>query len=432
MEGWEFDEFTSPEYEEIDRADASRKTRVTSPSIEDKDLVTTNVALLERSQFIWFVGRVASRGIDNYNLWDAIDETVGRMQNIEPSEVTRLLQAYAYGPKDVASAGFEKLISGVPANIERYKDEQIARIVYALCKRGASYPKQFDFFLSEVLERLTKMRGHQLMRIASSVEFSPGVDVDMLVLLAKQIIKYTSTLNAKQFAQYVRLIVKLNLHTQPAMIDKLNTVYKKKLRRWNDPQCILESGYPLFLHDIMKTSALTTWLQQLFYLKLPLDGGDTIATSNLSQMIIVDYSLRYDRTAVLNSKAKRILEKVRDMELTPQDTSNLLELPYVFEDLVQICGELEVLLHPVIVGPYYLELADPLTKRVLEWDRNWDRYPPYRRFEMQDFATRKHRYLLNLGWTTLKMSLHDFTGLDALGRHAYVHQFVDEHALPRK
>merc|ERR1719158_239950 len=272
MEGWEFDEFTSPEYEEIDRADASRKTRVTSPSIEDKDLGTTNVALLERSQFIWFVGRVASRGIDNYNLWDAIDETVGRMQNIEPSEVTRLLQAYAYGPKDVASAGFEKLISGVPANIERYKDEQIARIVYALCKRGASYPKQFDFFLSEVLERLTKMRGHQLMRIASSVEFSPGVDVDMLVLLAKQIIKYTSTLNAKQFAQYVRLIVKLNLHTQPAMIDKLNTVYKKKLRRWNDPQCILESGYPLFLHDIMKTSALTTWLQQLFYLKLPLDG----------------------------------------------------------------------------------------------------------------------------------------------------------------
>lgn len=217
-------------------------------------------------------------------------------------------------------------------------------------------------------------------------------------------IAYNVTLNAKQFAQYVRLIVKLNLHTQPAMIDKLNTVYKKKLRRWNDPQ----------------------------YLKLPLDGGDTIATSNLSQMLIVDYSLRYDRTAVLNSKAKRILEKVRDMELTPQDTSNLLELPYVFEDLVQICGELEVLLHPVIVGPYYLELADPLTKRVLEWDRNWDRYPPYRRFEMQDYATRKHRYLLNMGWTTLKMSLHDFTGLDALKRHSYVHQFVDEHALPRK
>eukprot|EP00397_Hematodinium_sp_SG-2012_P015308 GEMP01015585.1.p1 GENE.GEMP01015585.1~~GEMP01015585.1.p1 ORF type:complete len:532 (-),score=94.19 GEMP01015585.1:691-2286(-) len=437
MEGWDFEELiVSAEDEEVGRLEErlhGATNHHVPPPIEDKDLVTTNVRSLERGQFIWFVGRVATKRIDNYNLWESIDETVMIMQNLEPSEVTRLLQAYAYGPKNVATTGFEKLLTSVPANCERYKDEQIVRLLYALCKRGASFPKQLDFFLSEVLERLTKMRGHQLLRVASALEFTPGVDTDMLVLLSKQIITYATTLDAQQFAKYVRLVVKLNLHSQAAMIDKLNTVYKKKLRRWTNPQWILESGMPLFLYDIMKTSTLTTWLQQLSFTRLPIEGDNSkLATANLSQMMIVDLALRHDRTVVLNDKAKRLLERVRNLELQPQETKSLYELPFVFADLVQHCEELQVLLHPVIVGPYYLELADPLTKRVVEWDRNWEQYPPYRRFEMQDYATRKHRYLEHMGWTTIKIPLHHFYGLDALAQRAYLHQFINDHKLPRE
>lgn len=430
----------------------------TPPPFPDDVLTSTDPRTLPRDQLVWAVGRAATLGLNDDRLWRRFGEaitTLGEAQ-LSPSEVCRLIQAFAYAPQGAPldDTQLQKLLRSFARRVREYNDERLTRLIYGYgklaAKRRLGTDKFLDFVASEVVERARTLRGWRKTRILRSVWHLKGTSDDFRIVLVGQVMEHVASLDSAAFRDFVPMVLELNFHQRAGVVDKLNTAYKRKLHGWRAPELLLRSGLDMALHDLMKTGTLATWLLRLHELGVAItleDGAReqemetsvreerlaSTVTQNLQALKLVEMCLRHERPsqlATLPPQVQNLLSRARLAALEPPEDFDLLELPFVHAELRKLLKEVGVFLHPTIFGPYLLDLADPLGRVVLEWDTAWALYPPWRRWQHEAFARRKHFNLRKEGWRVLCLPLPAFQALQSReAKVDFIRQFIDAHEL---
>lgn len=477
-EGGDFD------WEEVVAAPAGRPAPRPAP-LSDEALAAVDASGLSREVLVWAVGRAATLRLQDERLWRGFGKALAAIGEVEltPSEMCRLMQALGYAPPEAPldQRQLQRLLKAFAAKAAKYSDEQIMRIVYGYsklaAKRRLSMQRFLDFATSEVAER-TEMPGWRKLRILQAVAPLPGATRDFKSLLATQVLAEFDNLDTESIRVLVPLLVELGIHERAGVVDRLNKLYKRKVLTYKTPDLILRSGLPLLLHDLLTTKMVAMWLVQLYELRIPVTAdmvavskpmpisasgiaelagvgrhrrqddrksddaafgnGEFLekrATANLEALKMVELCLRHERPEVLASlsqKAQHLLTVARRTPLAPPQDFGMLELPFVFAGLGKLFRSMGVLLHPTVYGPYLLELADPLSRVVVEWDTNWELYPPWRRFQHAHYVRRKHLHLRAEGWQVLHVPLAEFQALaDRDAQLAFLERFVEDRDLER-
>jgi len=269
-------------------------------------------------------------------------------------------------------------------------------------------------------------------------------------MLAGQVMRKVETLDLESLRAFAPMLVELRFHERPGVVDRLNTVFKRKLHAYKAPDLVLYCGLSLLLCDVMKTTTLALWLLRLADMEIPITlmpsggsgGGATWrdvpadarrVTANLEALKLAEMCLRHERSstlATLPPKALHLLSLARETPLEPPEDYEMLELPFVFAEPKRLLQEAGLLLHPTLYGPYLLELSDPLGRVAVEWDASWTLYPPWRRARHKEYVTRKHAHLRAEGWRLLCLPLAEFQALE--GREAraeHLRRFAERHDL---
>ncbi len=156
-------------------------------------------------------------------------------------------------------------------------------------------------------------------------------------------------------------------------------------------------------------------------------------TYTLRALKEAELHLRYEEPDALLSlpaSSKDVLERARKQPLVIKDSHEIPEYPFVLEELVAHFTKLNVKLINCIHGPYLLDLADPVSKVLIEWDQNWMMYPPHRRFVQEAFTKRKHRMLAHEGWKVLLVEMKEFNSMqNNEEKRAYLQRFINSHEL---
>ena len=426
--------------------------------VSDEDLANVNLLTMARDEVVWAVGRAATIGVSpEARLWQDVPHAIlalGGAGELTPSEVCRLLQALAYAPVDAPlnQSLLQKLFKVFALRAKDYSDERLMRVVYAYgklaAKRGIKQTRFMDFATSEIVERDKTLRAWRKVRILEAVGSLPEAGPEFKTVLVGQIMKTgLKNLDAECMGRFIHMVVDTKYHERAGTVQRLNSIYQLKLKhvRFNNPELILVLGLPMFLHDLMKTSVLTRWLDRLARLRLPVEAGSaprtrarppvapgeallrkrprsydlgpvdsTTAAKNLEGLKLIELVLRHERPSILQSltpAALQLLSSAREMQLQPPEDHQMLELPHVYAEPSRLFQKLGILLYPTICGPYLLELADPLGCLVVEWDTGWLLYPPWRRARHQEFVLRKHLHLRAEGWKVLTLPLAEFQQL---------------------
>lgn len=264
-------------------ASVPRRLEKKPPPLTDEGLVNADLSRLQRDEVIWAAGRAATLGISDVSFWTNVASAVAAMgeADLSPSEVCRLVQAFAYAPVEapLEDAQLRRLFKAFSNRAPDYNDERISRLAYGYgklaAKRGLSMPRFFDFVTSEVVERGRTMKGWRKVRILQALGHLPAASEEFRTILVGQIMNDLRSLDAMCLASFAPMLPKLGFHTRPGVLEQLNAAFKKKLKHTNfgDPDLILRSGLPLLLYDLMKTSVLIKWLERLDHLRLPLSVG---------------------------------------------------------------------------------------------------------------------------------------------------------------
>mmetsp|Transcript_81605 Transcript_81605/g.150226 ORF Transcript_81605/g.150226 Transcript_81605/m.150226 type:complete len:338 (+) Transcript_81605:29-1042(+) len=313
----------------------------------------------------------------------------------------------------------------------------------------------FDFAASEVTERSLKLRGFRKNRILQAVFHLPGVSDEFRSVLVSQVFQKVSKLDSESFSKFIPLLVAMQFHTRAGVVDKLNTIFKQKLHGWSTPELLLHAGLPMLIYDLMKTATMIAWLGRMHELQIqisyvaaqqsfkrPVGGAHTATvdakpakciTENLQALKLVELCLRHERPsvhAILPPKALHLLNTARKTPLEPPQDYQMLELPFVFAELRRCFRALGLLLHPTVYGPYLLDLADPLGHLIVEWDKNWVLYPPWRRARHEEFVKQKHLHLRAEGWQVLCVPLTEFQVQKSWEEKLnFLSRFADQHDL---
>lgn len=454
----------------------SPKASKVAPPIPDDQIATSDLSVLSEDQLVWCVGRAATLKISDDSFWTNVGVASKSMgeSTLEPASVCRLIQALAYAPKEALldEKHLQRLLKAFAKRVSEYDDEKLARVIYGYgklaAKRDLSQQKFFDFASSEVLERSVKLRGWRMNRILQAIWHLPSVSDEFRAALLSQVFKHVTNLDSEALRKFVPMLVDLKFHQRSGVIDKLNTVYKQKVRGWRKAELLLRSGMPMLLNDIMKTATLVAWLQRLHDLDVQIHVADAVEpghheadnepeaknvdaestvnskgrrekcdthriTENLETLKLVELCLRHERPsvhAVLPPRAIDLLNRARRTPLEPAEDYHMLELPFVFAELRRGFHSLGLLLYPTVFGPYLLELADPLGQSVVEWDRNWALYPPWRRKRHEDFVRRKHEHLRGEGWKVLCVPWTEFQAQEAwAGKIDFLRRFAEQNDL---
>lgn len=451
-----------------------------APPFPDEALRSVDPRTLPRDQMVWGIGRAATLGIADEKLWRRFGESISVIgeAHLSPSEVCRLLQAFAYAPQEAPldDRQLQRLLRAFARNVREYNDERLMRLIYGYgklaAKRRLGTQKFLDFAASEVVERARTLRGWRKIRILLAVWHLNGASSDFRNVLVGQVMQHVSSLDSTAFRNFVPMVLELNFHLRPGVVDKLNTAYKRKLYGWQKPELLLRSGLDMVLHDLMKTGTLSAWLLRLHELNVPIcpvdrndalqptlavgcgpyfagaaitggrsdaaaqshasdahptcnaEGGEhssadcpgATATENLQALKMVEMCLRHERPSHLTTlppPVQHLLARVRSQPLQPPANYQLLELPFVYAGLRRLVKSTGCMLHPTIYGPYLLELADPLGRIALEWDTAWTLYPPYRWWQQEAFVRRKHFILQKEGWKVVCVPLASFQALQS-------------------
>lgn len=436
------------------------KTSTEKPvAIPDDQIASVDPRLLRRDQLIWIVGRAATLQIISNHFWRGIKEAIDALgaSQLTPSEVCRLVQAFAYAPRKALLDGpqLQRLMKAFALRAEEYSDERLARVIYGYgklaAKRGISLQKFLDFASSEVLERSIKLRGWPSFRILKSVWYLEGANEELRTALVGQAMRRVDSLDLESLRLFVPMLVEVRFHQRPGVISRLNTVFKRKLHTYRTPDLLLQAGLTLLLYDVLKATTVALWFRRLEELRLPLtpggaeiwqaEAGRTLGpladagrdAKNLAALKLAELCLRHERGALraaLPPQVLRLLGAARSTPLEPPEGLELPELPHALGELVRLARRAGLLLHPFLWGPYLLELADPLGRVVVEWDSSWTLYPPWRRAEHREFVRRKHVHLIAEGWRVVCVPLLEF---QALGhpeeKLAYFHAFIKKQGL---
>merc|ERR1719329_634865 len=86
---------------------------------------------LRQDQLVWVVGRAATIGVAEERFWRAVEAAIADVgeNKLRPSDVTRLLQAFAYAPREapVNEQQIHRLLRAFARRVEEYTDEQLMR-----------------------------------------------------------------------------------------------------------------------------------------------------------------------------------------------------------------------------------------------------------------------------------------------------------------
>lgn len=470
LEGMEFGDGNFEELTEeglMAKAPRGRRKDVKKkpPPFQDEELPIVDALSMARDELIWAVGRASSLKLAHESMWNGFSAAIAAVGEAElsPSEVCRLVQAFAYAPTEAPldQRQLQRLLKAFATQVNEYNDERLMRMIYAYgklaMKRGLKTQRFLDFTSSEVVER-RKLGAWRKVRILRAVGNLPGAGAELRSVLAPQIVKEIGDLDTETWCAFVPIMVEQKLHKRPGVLSRVNTAYKQKIFCYKVPDLLLRSGAALVLRDLMKTSTLVLWLNRLHDLRLPIvpsmvdgvpwpgkdDGSSSAppsttvagarrAAENLRELKVVELCLRHERPGVveaLSHKPRHLLTLARRTPLEPPEDFEMLELPFVFAGLSRLFRDVGILLHPTIEGPYLLELADPLGRVVVEWDENWSLYPPWRRKAQEEFVRRKHLHLKSEGWKVLCISLAEIQGLPDRGSKLdFVERFATEHGL---
>lgn len=442
------------------------------PPMTDEELREVDLRTLPRDQFFWAVGRAASLRWTAPQFWQNLSEAIalhGGEAGLRSMELCKLVQALAYVPTQVRleEAQIRRVLKAFATRSSEFDAELFSRVVYAFArlasKRGLRMRSFVDFVSSECVERGRQLKSWRKVRILEALAHLPETNDDFKRILIGEVIQDIRDLDAECLAVFAPMMVDMNFHQRPGVLERVNACFLRKLKHPNftSPDLILHSGLPLVLYDILKTSVLAKWLERLCHLKIPLTAGavarvgrepDSMkdvaapelddmppaeqeeppsappgkvllsglpadpcrAAANLEALKTVEMCLRHERPEVLkvfSPRVTRFLSTVREMPLEPPQDYQMYELPFVVYELRWLMQKVGLLLHPTIYGPYLLELSDPLGRVVVEWDSSWTLYKPWRQARHRDFVLRKHRHLLAEGWRVVQVPLAEFKAL---------------------
>ncbi len=214
-------------------------------------------------------------------------------------------------------------------------------------------------------------------------------DTSFLTAVAKQIVSKCNNLEVSRIADLIPMLELLGLNKRDDQVRRINTVVKKKLFLCGEASHgLLDVGLALLLHKHMQASTLRIWMQKLEEADVQLNypSPDEIpdpsergaakekVTYTLRALKEAELHLRYeepDAMLSLQASSKDILERARKTPLVIKDSHEIPEFPFVLEELVSHFTKLNVKLINCIHGPYLLDLADPVSKVLVEWNQNW-------------------------------------------------------------
>ncbi|CEL93475.1 unnamed protein product [Vitrella brassicaformis CCMP3155] len=459
FEGFEYEEFTAdgaghPGSEDAASEpsagadDSSAGRREPDFTIRDGELTALDVSSLPKRQLLYCMGRSSALRLDGEGLWKGYqDRLAALLDEMTSEDVTKVLQNLAYAKArlrvGVDSDVLTALLRHVARHIRDYDNEGLTRLLYSYAKGQWDRPKFLDFLVSEVVDRLKTFAPRQLTRLLVAAANLPSPDESFLTVLAKKAMDEFYTLPAEGIGELIPILVRLHMHMEPSYILKVNAVLKKRVCWWSNPALIVQAVYPAVLNDICATATLKLIFNRFLSLRVPLtyppaptgdhsaddaasseerriawsEYGREVARVNeyLVPLKIMEMWLRHDNQEALSlfsPHTLHFLERIRSNTVQYVDKFNVPEQPFVLQELANVTETLGFHFVPAIYGPYLLKLTDPRGRLLVEWDRNWELYPPYRREYHRDFTMRKHRYLTAEGWTVIKVPLDAFRVLE--------------------
>ncbi|KAF8819603.1 hypothetical protein IE077_000772 [Cardiosporidium cionae] len=394
-------------------------------------------------------------GITSADIWNTLFSHLSRQRStLSPSEATKVVQRLAYQHKfqPVPEAFVRDLLQGITRNIRQHSDESLIRILYACAKGGFASHKFVDFFIAQVLERLPSLKSWQLLRVLTAMAYASLVDREVLHTLVYQILVGFGQLNASEIGVFIPLFYHLQGQPPPlSLVTKLNSSIGRRMHSWKQPESLLEALYVMILFDLLQQNKISLAIRRLKLLSLPLEypfqrelqdeeiyhqytAVKTINT-NLLKAKFIEMCLRYDTPqiyATLPEDVQTYLLHIKNLSFQPIGAHEGTELQFVFAELSSIISKLKFALHPLLCGPFLLELANPISKHIIEWDENWLLYPPYRRFMQREYILRKHRFLTLEGWKIVKLPLKYFSSLkEEAAKEAWITSCLEKEGIYR-
>eukprot|EP00929_Paragymnodinium_shiwhaense_P086589 TRINITY_DN47091_c0_g1_i1.p1 TRINITY_DN47091_c0_g1~~TRINITY_DN47091_c0_g1_i1.p1 ORF type:complete len:670 (+),score=153.30 TRINITY_DN47091_c0_g1_i1:133-2142(+) len=245
----------------------------------DAELAAIDPRTLPRFQLIWAIGRAATIGLRSHDLWKNFGEALEAVgeADLTPSELCRVMQAFGYAPADVPldPEQLQRLTKAFARRIRRYSDEHMMRVIYGYCKLASKRnlrkesEKFLDFASSEVVARGKKLLSWRKINILQALWTLPTADDMFKKVVVGQVMQHVQSLDSARLASFVPMLVDAGFIERPGVVEKLNRCLMRKQLAFRSPQLTLQAGLPLFLHDLMKTSTMATWLERLYELQAP-------------------------------------------------------------------------------------------------------------------------------------------------------------------
>mmetsp|Transcript_110789 Transcript_110789/g.352997 ORF Transcript_110789/g.352997 Transcript_110789/m.352997 type:complete len:393 (+) Transcript_110789:440-1618(+) len=196
------------------------------PPVSDEGLLNVDPSSLARDQLVWAIGRASTLKISDEKLWKGFGKAIADLgeAHLEPSEVCRIMQAFAYAPTEAPldDRQLQRLLKAFAARAAQYNDERLARMIYGYsklaAKRKLAVQRFLDFAASEVVERKAMAPWRKLW-ILRSAGHLPGVGPDFRALLVSQVMQRVG-----------------------GVVNALNKQYKFKIHCYKTPDLLLRSG----------------------------------------------------------------------------------------------------------------------------------------------------------------------------------------------
>jgi len=430
--------------------------RLNPEPMPDEELLVTDVRELSRPQLIWAATRLSYLKVTDANSWRGITQAVAEIgeAKLTPSELCRLMLAFGYAPiqAELDEAQLQRLLRAFARRVKEYSDERVIRVIYGYAKlakkRSISARKFVDFASSEVIERAIKMRAWRKLQVLNAVWHLPGAGDEFRTMVVSQVMKNISNLDAESIRNFIPLLVETGVHQRGGVVQKLNLKVRNKFFGLQSARLVLRAGSRMVFHDLFQGSLLTDWLLRLCDLRLPIADGVTVtgeapgdtsgpsdayrACENLEELKIVEMCIRHEHGPVyqtLPPKVLGLLETARRTPLQPPDDYRMLEPPFIYAELRRLSRSLRLVMHPIVYGPYLLDIADPFGKNVIEWDCSWELYPSHERNVHKSFVLQKHRHLRAEGWKVVCLPLAEFRKLES---HEAKQQLLEHHVVEHK
>ena len=375
-----------------------------------------------KSRVVWALGRLGyiarSEGYETASLLLRRADELGSTLNTR--DITRILQAVAYGPQVADPSVIHRLRRYICSNIEGVNELFLVSLIYGHLKLlgridwsvSANCNKTTQFLLSELIHRKAKIDAGRFLEVTSCLLTNTRVlqshsdSVDMILRhAAEHSLKHCKRETAiiEKFGKAICNVP--NQHLFVHINDILSHKFNKK--QWRSADEALRVGFYFYLADLMSVRTLGQWLNVMKNAATPLSANSDCGQMVALVRIIVD---QRNQSSLVEIPTKEWLDGIPLSQVSLSTASVVgfesLHVGSVLRRMVQatVADGLE----PMVVGPFNLSVADPATKKFIEWTDQAELETPHKRGVARAIEGIKRRFLESEGWTLVSLNRSDF------------------------